>query len=109
MTTYHGKPCHRCGGTLRHRANRTCVACHRIACRRDWAANKENGDAYGRWYRATHAEQRAAYNRDWRARNPDYQRKRRANIAYSVKLAWYSETAWPWRPDDLDPTEESNE
>lgn len=31
--TYHGKPCPRCGGTLRRTNNRGCVECHREASR----------------------------------------------------------------------------
>ncbi len=32
---YHGKPCHRCGGTRRFKSNRSCTVCTRKAAAED--------------------------------------------------------------------------
>lgn len=45
--TYHGKPCRVCGGTLRYRASRRCLACNAARVRPPelpYAERPRNGD-----------------------------------------------------------------
>lgn len=57
--TYHGKPCRRCGGTLRYRSVRTCIACA------------------------------AGYSRGRHERNPKYFRKSLLKREYGMTLEEY--------------------
>lgn len=71
-TTFRGKPCKACGGTLRYASSKKqCVACQRKANRKVWRSMSEE-DKKKR-------EDRKAYMRARYAANPDYWREYRRN------------------------------
>jgi hypothetical protein len=69
---YEGKPCVKCGGTLRYVSKRNCVAC--AAAYRE--ANKEAVRAKTKAWIAEHREHHREYMRDWKQKNRRYASKR---------------------------------
>lgn len=74
---YEGKPCNRCGGTLRCTKNYLCVNCG-AAGRNEWVAkNKEHLIAYGREYREKNKERIQAYREANKERDNLYHKQYR--------------------------------
>ena len=63
-----GRPCRKCGGTLRWKSNRHCVECSREDYRRYHQAYREREWARQRRYRAENPEKGREYDRRRRKR-----------------------------------------
>lgn len=69
--TFNGKPCRKCGGTLRYKSNRCCVPCSRGVSKKWYADNPDRVAQRSREYRLLHKEELNEYGRAWRRANPE--------------------------------------
>ena len=73
LTTYHGKPCIRCGNDARFVNNRNCTECNKMRSRRYREEGTNNARLVA--YRREHQPQATKTTREWRAAHPNQARE----------------------------------
>ena len=89
---YHGKPCIRCGSTLRYKSNNNCAPCQCINVRKWRMANREKVRSDKRKWRRENPEKIRAESRRYHLANMDKHRKqkrRRRALKHQVKSEQY--------------------
>ena len=89
---YHGKPCVKCGETLRYRSNNNCVICARNYCRKWRNDNPEKERERNRKWRDANSDVHRQRSQKWREENPERNKE--------LKHRWYK--------NNLDKCHESN-
>jgi len=74
---FHGKPCKKCGATLRYKRNRRCVECKKKENHCWSEGNRERTRSNSRRYYYANLEERLKKNRAYRKANPGKDREQR--------------------------------